>query len=414
MTPEELQKLIAQDEDIKLDFKREYHLDKMYSGSMNRQDWVTYVNGQWDEFIKDILSLTNGNVGVPNKSGFLIIGVDDKKMMNGSRSLYDMSHLNITASQILSKVNGSCQPPIPQISLERVVINQKTIIVITIPPSPYVHETNRQLSIKKGCFDAEANLIKLEDGKIYTEYTAFLRKGENIFPASWIERQELIKDKQFLTLAINERIKSEIIFNLSQLLVKFSNEVVDPCWLLDSIKNQHKLEFGKQILASSSYLFRIAVLLITVSSAYKNLSSHFLDNAIVSLHFFQFDANSARIKYSTYYDGLLKLQRAISRLKNMCESFGENGFKFMDKYNPKVTNKESMNVPCDELVRVMAILYRYDDVLKLSKSILSYLLDPTKPFSEVRLNPSSPIENELERIESEKVSEQEVIEWVLK
>lgn len=200
MTPQELRKLLRLSEGLKLDFKREYKLQAKVPDGVDRQLWSQYIAGQWDELIKDILALTNGNFGTVKNTGFLIIGVDDKLTANGTRQLYDSSYLEITSQQILTKVNSTCYPPIPQLNCDFVQLDSCKICVISIPPSPHVHETTRQLEITKGYFDSSGKFtLNTKATKTYTAHTAFIRRGEDIFPATNEERRKLEEEKSILT-----------------------------------------------------------------------------------------------------------------------------------------------------------------------------------------------------------------------
>ena len=77
----ELQRLLQQPEGLKLDFKREiYKIDKSaYPNAEGRKR-------EWNEFIKDILALANGNTGVADKQAYLIIGADDKLDSTGRKA----------------------------------------------------------------------------------------------------------------------------------------------------------------------------------------------------------------------------------------------------------------------------------------------------------------------------------------
>lgn len=195
MTPEELRNTISQPEGLKLDFKREYKLNSPTSAETDKQTWNEFIKGQWDEFIRDILALANGNVGASRQTGQLVIGVDDVLLPDGTRNLFDTLDLHLEASQILAAVNSACDPPIADIFLERFVIDGKSICVISIPPSPYIHETTRQLNITKGSFDNTGKLRHSKIAKTYTARTVFIRRGENIYPATNTERIALAADK---------------------------------------------------------------------------------------------------------------------------------------------------------------------------------------------------------------------------
>ena len=195
ITPEELRQILVRPEGLKLDFKREYKLNSQPPAGVDKKKWKIFVDGQWDELIKDVIALTNGNSGTVGQDALLVVGVDDKPDGTGIRPLYDTSHLQITSQQIMAKVNAACDPPIPDILCERVELSGKTILVIKIPFSPHLHETKRQLNVSKGIFNGAGELIDLRPDKTYTAHTAFIRRGEDISPATSAERLVLQREK---------------------------------------------------------------------------------------------------------------------------------------------------------------------------------------------------------------------------
>jgi predicted HTH transcriptional regulator len=412
MTPEDLIILISRDESTKLEFKQEYNLDKNRENQNNIQKWNEYIDGQWDELIRDLLSIINGNIGVPNEMGYLIIGVDDKRNVDGTRNTYDMKNIAISETQILSKINDSCYPQIPSLSIERVNFEGKTIIVIILPPSPYIHETNRQLNVSRGKFKSD-QLVECIT-KNYTEYTAFIRKGEAIYPASWVERLELHNDKQFSNLLIKENVKREIVNNLCNMLFKISGNLVDPCLLIDNLKSKYILEWDKSIEIDSKYFYTVTTLILPAASTYKKISTQFLDDAIISKYRVRYDVKNGTLLDDPFYKYLERLQQSISIYKNSCELTEKSAYEFIYKYNPKYYSTPKYEIVCNELIWVMGILFKYEDVIKLSKAILSNILNPNLGFSEVILNPPTPMESEIRHMEEEKVSEDEVIDWCKK
>jgi HEAT repeat protein len=180
MNPHELRQLIAQKEGLKLDFKREYKFD-----APNQK----VRNGQRDEFIKDVLALTNGNVGVADQPAYLIIGVGDELRADGSRDLFDVRGLEHTARSILNSLKSGlavCHPPLPDSVCEIVELDGKEIVAITIPPSPHLHETARTLQV----IDASGKLTR------YPETTVFVRRSEGTYPASEAERRAMVAEKK--------------------------------------------------------------------------------------------------------------------------------------------------------------------------------------------------------------------------
>src|SRR5262245_17171088 len=127
MTPEDLRSILSQSEGLKLDFKQEYTLSKTSPSNINKQDWARFVNEQRDESIKEIVAVTNGNVGTAGQPGRLIIGADNQLSPDGTRQIYDMSNLHLTAQQILASVNNACNPPIPDLRCEQVLLDGKQV-----------------------------------------------------------------------------------------------------------------------------------------------------------------------------------------------------------------------------------------------------------------------------------------------
>lgn len=172
MDSQQLRQLISQPEGLKLDFKRELHKLK----DPNKD----YANQQRDEFIRDILSLTNGNVNTAEQKGYLIIGVGDELKPDGTRDLFDVSN-PLNPKQILQRVNCACAPPIPDVHCETVEIDGKNIFVVSIPPSPHLHRTIRDLTTPR---------------KTYPAGTVFIRRNEEIFPATPEECDVILREKE--------------------------------------------------------------------------------------------------------------------------------------------------------------------------------------------------------------------------
>src|SRR5687767_10079132 len=125
MQGEEILDLLHSTEGLKLDFKREFYKIDDHDPQVR--------NRQWNELIKDVLALANGNVGVSNQPGRLIIGVSDQVNNDGSRDLFDVSHINTSPDQILKKVNTVWDPPLPDLHSQFVEVKAKTLLIITIP-----------------------------------------------------------------------------------------------------------------------------------------------------------------------------------------------------------------------------------------------------------------------------------------
>jgi len=175
MTPEDLLHLINLPESPSLEFKREFH--RIFDKDKKIKD------RHRDEFIRDILSLANGNTTTAGEKAYLIIGVEDDFDPDSGRAICGITGDVPTRRQILSIIRPASEPPIEDLICETVELESKKVVVITIFPSPHVHETTRKL-----------NPI---DGKYYSEYVIFIRSGDSIQIANTKERQAIRDVKAF-------------------------------------------------------------------------------------------------------------------------------------------------------------------------------------------------------------------------
>jgi hypothetical protein len=173
MDEEKLRQLLNQDESTTLEFKQELHQidhsDKKVAG-LHR-----------DELIKDILSLANGNVTTVGDHAYLIIGAGDTFRPDGTRELFNVDPQKITQQRLLQIVNKACMPRLQDIEVDTVELENKQLLVITIWPTPHLHETIRELNTPQSH---------------YSEHVVFIRHNENIAIASAKEREAILKLKQ--------------------------------------------------------------------------------------------------------------------------------------------------------------------------------------------------------------------------
>lgn len=120
---------------------------------------------QWNELIKDIISLANGNVGTANEDGYLIIGAADKINEDGTRDLFDVVQVTLTKKQLIDKLRNYCYNPVQNLDCDTVSIDGKTLFVITIHPSDFLHELKIHLSTKTQEFPKGTVLIRRPDGE---------------------------------------------------------------------------------------------------------------------------------------------------------------------------------------------------------------------------------------------------------
>ena len=150
MTREELNSLIDQWENAKVDFKRELwnikDLDNIEDKNEKKkiQEEITLKK---NELLKDIFSLTNGDIYSTKKTAYLIIGVDDKTKeickfdINNLAKDYSLEKFK---KELLQWLNNYAQPEFLALDMEFV----DEVLVISIPPRGSLISLSKDLKLK--------------------------------------------------------------------------------------------------------------------------------------------------------------------------------------------------------------------------------------------------------------------------
>ena len=173
MNIKELEYLLCQDEGATLEFKRD-----MYAIYSTEPKVPEKHRG---ELIKDILSLANGSFDTVGKEAHLIVGAEDNIGPDGKRKTYGVEGRLPTRIDILNSIREVSNPPLQDLETEVIEYEGKNIWVITIPPSPNVHETKKVLKTT---------------GTSHFAHIVFIRRDSTIDNASTNERIALEKLKK--------------------------------------------------------------------------------------------------------------------------------------------------------------------------------------------------------------------------
>ncbi len=166
-------RLLQRPESATLEFKRKFYDIDAANGEAKKR--------QRCEMVKDILSLANGNANVAGETAYLIIGADDALDDEGNRALFDIGALEVKSQRLLKIVNAYCEPPLQDLLCESVEIEGARLLVITIPPSPHLHETTQKLETPS---------------QTYSPYMVFVRHDEDVALASAREREAIAQLKR--------------------------------------------------------------------------------------------------------------------------------------------------------------------------------------------------------------------------
>jgi len=147
----DIKELISQQENAKLDFKREWYAeDKLKT-----------------ELIKDIVALANGNIHTIGQPSFLIIGIKEDTNGNELHNVELDKSLDEIKKQLLQNLPNFTTPPIQDLQMQFFEIESKKILVIQIPFHPYPIVLKKQFwQYKKDDF-----LYRAGEGTVVADYS---------------------------------------------------------------------------------------------------------------------------------------------------------------------------------------------------------------------------------------------------
>jgi hypothetical protein len=255
--------------------------------------------------------------------------------------------------------------------------------------------------------------------------------GKGDFPkANWVHQfstfEEVVKALQIVfdakrnlgTVALMVNLKRELITNLVELLEKDKkNNIRLHTFYADFAREHLKGGTDDASTMPSRYIKWLVMYLIAKASGDK-LSTQFIDQALITGEFLEYDFNSNSYKIGLLHQALFSLKQNIVRLRSLGEgTLGDRIGAFLDKYMPrnnpiiKATAKD-ITIPNEELTIPLAYYDCERNVTELCVGIFKALNDDFSRISDLKLRASSPIEEMAEGIEQETPTIEDVMKWL--
>ena len=147
--------LIKQNENAKLDFKREWY----WNNETSKKD----IQKKKLELYKDLIAMTNGNIHYIGKPTYLIIGVKEATPNEIHHVDFDVSTLQ---QEIIQNVNNYATPLIQDLTITKHTLDGKDVYVIEIPPHPFPIILKQDL---KGLEKKGTLLIRAGEGTVVVD-----------------------------------------------------------------------------------------------------------------------------------------------------------------------------------------------------------------------------------------------------
>jgi len=206
---------------------------------------------------------------------------------------------------------------------------------------------------------------------------------------------------------------NEIIRNL---IIKENGKIQKQnLWGYFSRKNITKELDGFSSMKYKYFKWLTAFVVVGMSTVI-SMRTYFLEKALESGIFLEYDNLDGRFSQSIISDSLIKLLSRINRLRGIESSYKELSKQFLKKYDHLRGSHDDKVVQVENL-DIVGYLAAYDlqeDILNLCVGLFKALNNDNLFLQGLKLNPVTPFEKENEQMENERPQDDELLEWINK
>src|SRR6476619_2959582 len=134
------------------------------------------------------------------------------------------------------------------------------------------------------------------------------------------------------------------------------------------------------------------------SAGIERLSTQFVDQALTSGEFLEYDLERQSYQSSAINDALIILRDNVDRLKYVVQSSKEALAAFVATYSDASTAEEDVSVKNQDLLPPLGIAACQQNIVNLSVALLKALDGDNSRLLNLKLNPTSPLASEAEKI----------------
>lgn len=278
-------------------------------------------------------------------------------------------------------------------------------------PSKFVNEA-------EATFDFLAEISRLEEMK-----QAIDGKGQYP-PGNWIHtfttfqdiievlRTELNISETLTRIALKENLRRELLSNLTHLTMHYQGKVHANADFYASPARRSLCGEADSCSTIPGRYLRWLLMYSLVGGHGDKYSSQFIDQALISGEFLEYDRNLNAYRSGLINNSLIQLRENIDRLKSIGQNFGSQRVSLLEKYKAYMKREEDVSVSNVDLIMPLAIVDCELNIVNLSTALVKALDGDYKKLEGLKLYPSSPLATEAEKIEKETVSIDEIIEWI--
>ncbi|MFN2454305.1 MAG: DUF4062 domain-containing protein [Pyrinomonadaceae bacterium] len=250
--------------------------------------------------------------------------------------------------------------------------------------------------------------------------------GEGRFPVgNWIHqfatfqdivetlRTEFSISHSLSRLALTFNLKREILSNLTLLTWKHNGKIYLSADLnLGKARTFLSGELDSSSLVPGKYLGDIARFML-VGTGKQKLSTQFIDQALTSGEYLEYDSDTNTYKGGVLTDALFQLKNTIHYLSGYWEYWTpEKIAALIENFKPYWVSKRDATVRNIELLPVFAIDNCERNVMLISSALLNALDGERSGLSNLNLHPLNPLVSEDEKIRSETITIKDIEDFL--
>ena len=227
-------------------------------------------------------------------------------------------------------------------------------------------------------------------------------------------RTEFNISDSLTTIALTENLRRELLSNLTHLTMHYKNEVHANA---DFYASAARRSISGAIDASSTmpgrYL-RWLVMYLVVAGSGEKLSTQFVDQALTSGEFLEYDRNLNLHRSGLINNSLVQLRENIDRLRSIGRIFRSRLESLLQKFEPYMKREDDISVSNLDLLTPLAVADCELNIVNLTVALIKAIDGDHQNLENLRLFPSTPFASEAQKIEKESVSIDEISNWIKK
>ncbi|MDQ1638826.1 MAG: hypothetical protein QOF62_2165 [Pyrinomonadaceae bacterium] len=225
-------------------------------------------------------------------------------------------------------------------------------------------------------------------------------------------RTEFNISESLTKIALMENLRRELLANLTHLTMHYKGEVhANADFYASAARRSISGNLDSSSIMPGRYL-KWLVMYFVVAGSGEKLSTQFVDQALTSGEFLEYDRSLNVYKSGVVNNSLVQLRENTDRLRSLSRILNSRVDTLLEKFRPYMKREENISVNNNDLLTPLAVADCELSIVNLSVALIKALDGDYEKLEKVRLYPSTPFAIEAEKIEKEAVSIDEIANWI--